>query len=223
MPTIWQVLFQRLQTGKTPKFCRGFVVFLSVLVAKRGAEAAISTMTTIQAGIHEMILSNIFAVESLKVAKEEKKLVAAAGARFLCETDLLNTNAQCWRDVCAASAKCADAYVSQDQDGKHQTVPLTPHQISPMTSTSRTKFGKDRAARGLFRHLFSTLRRENQRHARRRRRFARRRSGYRNIFRSIMAQCAQKFQETSEIHVVVARWGRAKLRPRCFQKIGFAL
>ena len=75
-------------------------------------------MTTIQAGIHEMILSNIFAVESLKVAKEEKKLVAAAGARFLCETDLLNTNAQCWRDVCAASAKCADAYVSQDQDGK---------------------------------------------------------------------------------------------------------
>ena len=118
LPTIWQVLFQRLQTGKTPKFCRGFVVFLSVLVAKRGAEAAISTMTTIQAGIHEMILSNIFAVESLKVAKEEKKLVAAAGARFLCETDLLNTNAQCWRDVCAASAKCADAYVSQDQDGK---------------------------------------------------------------------------------------------------------
>ena len=58
------------------------MVFLSVLVAKRGAEAAISTMTTIQAGIHEMILSNIFAVESLKVAKEEKKLVAAAGRDF---------------------------------------------------------------------------------------------------------------------------------------------
>ena len=119
LPTIWQVLFQRLQTGKTPKFCRGFVVFLSVLVAKRGADAAISTMSTIQAGIHEMILSNIFAVESVKVAKEEKKLVAAAGARFLCETDLLNTNAQCWRDVCAASARCVDAYLSTaEQDGK---------------------------------------------------------------------------------------------------------
>ena len=67
-----------------------------------------------------MILSNIFAVESQKVAaKEEKKLVAVAGARFLCETELLNTNAQCWRDVCAASARCVDAYVSTtDQDGK---------------------------------------------------------------------------------------------------------
>ena len=84
LPTIWQVLFQRLQSGKTPKFCRGFVVFLSVLVAKRGAEAAVSSMATVQAGIHEMILSNIFAVESQKVAAKEEKSSSPWLARDFC-------------------------------------------------------------------------------------------------------------------------------------------
>ena len=130
LATIWQVLFQRLQTSKTPKFCRGFVVFLSVLVAKRGPEAATTSMATIQPGIHEMILQNIFSIESAKVAKEEKKLVAVAGARFLCETDLLNSNRQCWQTLFCSTARAVDAFVS--------TTEIEPSSAGAITASSET-------------------------------------------------------------------------------------
>ena len=68
-----------------------------------------------------MILQNIFAAEAEKVAKQEKKLVAVAGTRFLCETDLLCTNAHCWTSVLVATTRSIDAFVSS-QEGDNEDV-----------------------------------------------------------------------------------------------------
>jgi len=231
LPTIWQVLFQRLQSGKTPKFCRGFVVFLSVLVAKRGAEAAVSSMATVQAGIHEMILSNIFAVESQKVAaKEEKKLVAVAGARFLCETELLNTNAQCWRDVCAASARCVDAYVSTtDQDGKS----LAPNGTTTSNNTEKLADDIDLAdellekieQQGGYSASYSQLSAAKVKGARADEDVLRDEVPDIEIyFGQSLAQCAQKCPgDVLKSTLSLLDGDVQSCVARCFQKIGFAL
>ncbi len=53
---IWRLLFQRLQTAKTARFVRGFLVFLSHYVVKRGPAALQASTDTVQPGIFLVIL-----------------------------------------------------------------------------------------------------------------------------------------------------------------------
>ena len=53
---IWRLLFQRLQAAKTARFVRGFLVFLSHYVVKRGPAALQASTDTVQPGIFLVIL-----------------------------------------------------------------------------------------------------------------------------------------------------------------------
>lgn len=53
---IWTILFQRLQAAKTARFVRGFLVFLSHYVVKRGPAALQASTDTVQPGIFLVIL-----------------------------------------------------------------------------------------------------------------------------------------------------------------------
>ena len=159
-------LFQRLQNWQNaeilPRICG---LFLSVLVAKRGAEAAISTMTTIQAGIHEMILSNIFAVESLKVAKEEKKLdLPRLALIFMRNRFVKHERSMLERRVrCVGEVRGRVRFPRPRRKAPNGTSNAASNHLADDIDLAGRAFGKDRAARGLFRHLFSTLRRETRR------------------------------------------------------------
>ena len=53
---VWTILFQRLQAAKTAPFVRGFLVFLSHFVVKRGPAALQASTDTLQPGVFLMIL-----------------------------------------------------------------------------------------------------------------------------------------------------------------------
>jgi exportin-2 (importin alpha re-exporter) len=59
LPAIWGILFQRLQSSKTTKFSKCFVVFISLLAAKHGVVAVTESMAKVQPGIFEMVLTGV--------------------------------------------------------------------------------------------------------------------------------------------------------------------
>ncbi|KAL4452248.1 hypothetical protein ABPG75_007910 [Micractinium tetrahymenae] len=90
MPTIWGLLFARLQTSRTAKFCRSFVLFLALFVCKRGAQLVADSIDGVQPGLTAMIVQTVWlpTMPSITGAHEER-LVATGGARLLCGTKQL--------------------------------------------------------------------------------------------------------------------------------------
>ena len=68
---IWTILFQRLQAAKTARFVRGFLVFLSHYVVKRGPVALQASTDTVQPGIFLVILQQARMDSSLHVCSSK--------------------------------------------------------------------------------------------------------------------------------------------------------
>ena len=47
---VWGLLFQRLQSARTPKFVRGFLSFLAGFILRHGASATAASLTPCRAG-----------------------------------------------------------------------------------------------------------------------------------------------------------------------------
>lgn len=59
LPTVWQLLLQRLQTARTPKYQRLFVGFVALVIAKQGVPAARDALNSMQPGLFLMLLTNV--------------------------------------------------------------------------------------------------------------------------------------------------------------------
>lgn len=59
MPTIWGLLFARLQSSRTAKFTRSFVLFLALFVCKRGAQLVADSIDGVQPGLTTMIVQTV--------------------------------------------------------------------------------------------------------------------------------------------------------------------
>lgn len=59
MPTIWGLLFARLQSSRTAKFARSFVLFLALFVCKRGAQLVADSIDGVQPGLTAMIVQTV--------------------------------------------------------------------------------------------------------------------------------------------------------------------
>ena len=59
MPTIWGLLFARLQGSRTAKFTRGLLLFLALFVCKRGAQVVADSIDAVQPGLTLMILNTV--------------------------------------------------------------------------------------------------------------------------------------------------------------------
>ena len=91
-PRGW-ILFSRLQSSKTAKFVKCLVVFTSLLCAKHGAGVVSESMSKVQPGVMEMLLTGVFADAIGSISgKNEEKVVAVAIARFLAECPTVLAN-----------------------------------------------------------------------------------------------------------------------------------
>eukprot|EP00879_Flechtneria_rotunda_P019331 GHRR01020303.1.p1 GENE.GHRR01020303.1~~GHRR01020303.1.p1 ORF type:complete len:890 (+),score=314.69 GHRR01020303.1:664-3333(+) len=103
LSTVWQLLFTRLQTSKTPRFTRGFVVFVSLAICKLGVAAVSSTMDAVQPKIMLMILQQVWVPSlSLVDGPDEDKLVAVAATKCLTESPDIFANRPLWEQLRAA-------------------------------------------------------------------------------------------------------------------------
>ena len=48
---MWGLLFQRLQSARTPKFVRGFLLFLAGFILRHGASATAASIDAVQGGL----------------------------------------------------------------------------------------------------------------------------------------------------------------------------
>lgn len=60
MGAIWSIVYQRLQTAKTTKFCKSFMSTGALFAALRGGEAAGQSMDSVQPGILLMVVQNVW-------------------------------------------------------------------------------------------------------------------------------------------------------------------
>ncbi|KAJ8900448.1 hypothetical protein K2173_025225 [Erythroxylum novogranatense] len=95
MVHIWNALFTRLQTKRTVKFVKSFLIFMSLFVVKHGSANIVDTMNSVQPNIFIMILEQ-FWIPNLKLITGhiEVKLTAVASTRLICEShNLLDATA----------------------------------------------------------------------------------------------------------------------------------
>jgi exportin-2 (importin alpha re-exporter) len=86
MPTVWNVLFQRIQVARTPKIVRCFLHSASLMSAKQGGAAVAASMDTAQQGIHVMVVQGIWAPALTGAGSPlETKVAVLGSARMLCE------------------------------------------------------------------------------------------------------------------------------------------
>ena len=86
MPTVWTLLFQRLQVARTPKITRCFLHSAALIAAKRGGAAVAESMDAVQPGIHVSIGQGIWAPALAGPGTQlETKVAVMGSARFICE------------------------------------------------------------------------------------------------------------------------------------------
>jgi exportin-2 (importin alpha re-exporter) len=86
MPTVWNVLFQRIQVARTPKIVRCFLHSASLMSAQQGGAAVAASMDTAQQGIHVMVVQGIWAPALTGPGSPlETKVAVVGSARMLCE------------------------------------------------------------------------------------------------------------------------------------------
>ena len=91
-PTIFSLLFTRLQTSKTPRYIQLVTTFFALFVGKYGAQVFFDRTSVIQAGIGRMILIHVWAPrlkDEPPVQSIEAKIHVVGVTRLLCECPTL--------------------------------------------------------------------------------------------------------------------------------------
>eukprot|EP00878_Enallax_costatus_P016271 GHUV01017068.1.p1 GENE.GHUV01017068.1~~GHUV01017068.1.p1 ORF type:complete len:703 (+),score=205.92 GHUV01017068.1:410-2518(+) len=120
MPQVWGLLLTRLQSSKTPKYQRGFIVFLSLAICKMGVQAVARTLEKVQGDVLLMILQQVWTPNlALADGPDENKLVAVAATKCLTELQVVIDNQQLWQQIRAAlDAKLQGTEAAIEADGQ---------------------------------------------------------------------------------------------------------
>jgi exportin-2 (importin alpha re-exporter) len=78
MGEVLNVLFRRLSSKKTPKFCRLMIMFFSNFIIRYGMKAAVSTSSTVQPDIFAMFIERIWIEHISMIGGPDRELVAVA-------------------------------------------------------------------------------------------------------------------------------------------------
>lgn len=101
LPTVWSLLFTRLQTSRTPRFSHGFGVFLSLFICAAGTAAVVSSMDTVQPGIFGMVAQQVWLPTwpSIEAGSDEGKLLTVAATKVLTECPAIYSNQALWQEI----------------------------------------------------------------------------------------------------------------------------
>jgi exportin-2 (importin alpha re-exporter) len=126
MGTVYQVLFQRLQTAKTAKYVRCLILFFSVLTVHHGAESVVNRINSIQQGLFYMFLRNVWLANMQKVkGVVERKTCIVALANLLSQSQQLQADRDAWAACVFSCLKMIHCAVEGDD-----TSSFVPHTLS---------------------------------------------------------------------------------------------
>ncbi|ESL12217.1 CAS/CSE/importin domain protein [Trypanosoma rangeli SC58] len=115
MGNVYQVLFQRLQTSRTPKYVRILIIFLSIVVTFHGADDVVAKVNLIQNGLFWMLLQRVWLPNVQKITGSlERKVCVVALASLLGECGELQRNADAWASCVVSCLKMIHGPVESD-------------------------------------------------------------------------------------------------------------
>jgi exportin-2 (importin alpha re-exporter) len=95
LPTVFQLLFQRLSSLKTHKFVREFIFFMSAVVCTHGAGQLFQLLDAVQPNIMMMILDQVWLPGLAGInGKRERKVAAVALIKLVCDCPALRDPVQ---------------------------------------------------------------------------------------------------------------------------------
>eukprot|EP00796_Vickermania_ingenoplastis_P005425 gene5425-3910_t len=134
---IYQMLLQRFQTGKTPKFTRILILFFSASVVIRSAADLAERLEKIQTGLFSMVMNRLWLPNVQKILGGcERKLCVVALTNMMCECPLLHANSEMWS---SCVQRCwAMIYHQADRDDHESFTPTvaSPTQLPASNSES---------------------------------------------------------------------------------------
>lgn len=124
LQSIFQMLLERLQVAKTPKYVRIFIIFLSVAIVIRGAPDLVERFERIQSGLFMLVLDKVWLPNMQKITGAlERKVCVVAMANLLCECPLLQSNGAAWSSCVYRGWSMI--YVEAEKDDHSSFVPAT--------------------------------------------------------------------------------------------------
>eukprot|EP00898_Chlorokybus_atmophyticus_P002722 jgi/Chlat1/3450/Chrsp23S03829 len=94
LPNVWSLLFNRLQTIKTPKYVRGLAVFLALFISVHGPVVVAESIESVQRGVFGMLLEAVWVPAAATIAgRMERKLLVVALSRTLADCSTLQADA----------------------------------------------------------------------------------------------------------------------------------
>jgi exportin-2 (importin alpha re-exporter) len=106
LPTVFTLLFSRLQTSRTTKFVRGFITFLAVFIVKHSPAVVAGAMDTVQPGIFMMLVQQVWLPNmGLVDGTDEEKVVLVASTKCLCEFPAMQQSTEVWTQLRDATVK----------------------------------------------------------------------------------------------------------------------
>lgn len=112
---VLQVLLDRLNRAKTPKYVRILILFFSVTVAVRGADDLVSRMNSIQPGLFMMVLDRVWLPHMQKITGTlERKVCIVALAKLLCDCAELQSDQAAWTTSVYSCLKMIHTGAEQD-------------------------------------------------------------------------------------------------------------
>jgi len=88
LPTIFRLIFQRLQGTKTGQLVKSFIIFLSIFIGKHGVDFVINQVNAVQPDIFAMVIQSLWVPYAAQiVGRVERKAVIIAMTDMLCKSD----------------------------------------------------------------------------------------------------------------------------------------
>ncbi|KAG8341610.1 putative CAS/CSE/importin domain protein [Trypanosoma vivax] len=134
MGSVYQALFQRLQTSRTPKYVRILIIFLSITVVTHGADDVVAQVNLIQNDLFWMLLQRVWLPNVPKVVGAlERKVCVVALASLLGDCAVLQQNAEMWANCVLICLKMIRGAVEGDDltsfTPKEHTLADIPQQV----------------------------------------------------------------------------------------------
>ncbi|KEG15487.1 putative CAS/CSE/importin domain protein [Trypanosoma grayi] len=115
MKSVYEALFQRLQTSRTPKYLRILIIFLSIVVVVHGADDVVAKVNLIQDGLFWMLFQRVWLPNVQKVMGTlERKVCVVALACLLGECSELQRNGETWATCVLGCLKMIHGAVESD-------------------------------------------------------------------------------------------------------------
>ncbi|KAF5835999.1 cellular apoptosis susceptibility/chromosome segregation 1-like protein [Dunaliella salina] len=106
LPTIFTLLFSRLQQSRTHKFVRSFMAFLAQFIIKHGPPVTLTSVDKVQPGVFMMLLQQVWLPNLLTLdGANEVKMALVASGKCLTELPPLQADAQTWTSLKEAAYK----------------------------------------------------------------------------------------------------------------------